>query len=129
MNQYQLIMMILVGDETDDAPYIIKDGGVFTIDALPTGEDSFYEFITNPQKMSAAKSATTSTTIYSVEITEAFVNRVFARDAKAILYTPDFYFTNTNATDDYVEVIASYNETSQAYVLLQLRKMEEIIFL
>ncbi len=110
------------GDETDDAPYIIKDGGVFTIDALPTGEDSFYEFITNPQKMPAANSATTSTTIYSVEITEAFVNRVFARDAKAILYTPDFYFTNTNATDDYVEVIASYNETSQAYVVTAIEE-------
>ena len=90
------------GDETNTPNYEYKEDAFFyTFNAHHNGKT--IKIIENPQSRLASFSSTTY--IYDMKLDLFEKTNEYRQGYTSILYTPDFYFTHTTATEEYNEVL------------------------
>ena len=110
------------GDETDSKRYVYADSGVLATTKIKISNITDLTVVTNPQRMPSETAFDTATTIFKVDIDTYHKTSSYRNGIECILYTPDFYFANTNATNEYYEMIATYDNTSKKYMVTQINE-------
>ena len=104
------------GDETNEKPFEYKD----TYGTLNTNKFTYnnqeIKYIINPQNNVGSFNVTAF--IYDMSIDKLSTTKAYKNGYTSILYTPDFYFTNTTATDEYNEYVAILNDDK--YVVTEM---------
>lgn len=118
-NDYDDVNLHVGGDETDEVNYEYRKPNSLSYGSLTCNKQEV-KYVFNPQSNSV--SFTSTTAIYSVKIEDLANTNAYKNGYKAVLYTPDFYFTNTTATDEYIEYIASYNDSLKGYYITEINE-------
>ncbi len=104
----------LGGDEITEEAFSYKDDGTFNYIDVKNNNTSIkcaIDPMVNPSVFYP------TTTIINVNEEKFLKSSAYKQGAKAILYTPDFYFSYTNATNEYYQIVASYNENKNGYIV------------
>lgn len=102
------------GDETSDARFDFRNDGTFNYGSLTIGNKNV-EYVLDPQLLPTF--FLTTTFIYNVDLDTFSQNSASKKGVNWILYTPDFYFSYTNANNQYYQLVATYNESIDNYVV------------
>jgi len=118
-NDYDDVELHVGGDETNEKNYLYKDKGSFKTGAFSYNNQEI-KYVINPQ--SKPQVFVTTTYIYSVDSEEFKTSKEYSNGYTSILYTPDFYFSHTNASENYIEYIANYNYDSESYIINEINE-------
>lgn len=104
------------GDETDEKPFEYKDtyGTLNTNKFMHNNQE--IKYIINPQNNVGLFNVTAF--IYDMSVENLSKTKTYKSGFTSILYTPDFYFTNTTATDEYNEYVAILKD--EKYVVIDI---------
>ncbi len=108
------------GDETSSPKYVYVDSGVLASSHLLLNGNQTLPVVINPQRLPNPTALDTSTRIFNVDIDIFHQSSSYKNGIECIVYTPDFYFSYTNATDEYDEVVAEYDTSINRYCVTQI---------